>query len=87
MQSEPSFILVLGLQNVEDRLRHEKQGEQKIQVMPSDKSHFIEKFPMNNSEENECIPGGGLMCKPFFRLHCTGKMPGLSTWHTNDRLT
>lgn len=48
MQSEPSFILVLGLQNVKDKLRHEKKGEQKIQVMPFDKSHFKEKFPMNN---------------------------------------
>ena len=68
------FILVLGPQNIKDRIGCEERGGQKIQVKPSDKSHF----EANKSEKNEYTPGGGLMCKPFFRPHCTGKIPGLS---------
>lgn len=79
MESRPSFTLILRPKNVKDRLEQEEREGQKIQVMPSDKSNFKKKFPMNNSEKNEYTPGGGLMCKPFFRLHCTGKIPGLST--------
>lgn len=77
MEPRPSFTLVLGPQNVKHGLGHEEEEGQNAQVMPSNKSHFKGKFPVNNALY-ECIPGGGLMCKPFFRLHCAGKMPGLS---------
>lgn len=35
-----------------------------------------------------CIyrPGGGLSLTPFFRLHCVGKIPGLSLWHRKEHL-
>lgn len=31
-------------------------------------------------------PGGGLRGTPFLRLHCAGKIPGLSLWHRKDLL-
>ena len=70
--------------NVEDKLGNEERERQREththteREREGDKCHFKKKPLMDNSENNNYIPGGGLMCKPFFRLHCTGKRPGLS---------